>query len=113
MHFRPDRQSLIVPENFSSSVVVSDDINILSTDPNDMGQCATLYDALAERTAAAVAYDIAKESDALVTDQNLVAVTKPVKSSALLLGLDPHGTTFIVGLVRTRVFIYRIITIIF
>ena len=65
-----------------------------------MGQCATLYDALAERTAAAVAYDIAKESASLVTDKNLVATATPPTSSALLLGLDPHGTTFIVGLVR-------------
>lgn len=90
---------MTIPENFSSSIEVSDDINVLSTDPNDMGQCATLYDALAERTAAAVAYDIAKESDSMVTDKNLAFTTKPVKSSALLLGLDPHGTTFIVGLV--------------
>ena len=82
------------------TVTVSNDMTILSTNPNDLGTCATFYDALAERTAAAMAYDIAKDADSSVSDLELLTMTPPKSSAALMLGADPHGTNYIVGMVR-------------
>ena len=81
------------------TLTISDDIFILSTDPNDMRHLPTLFDALAERTAAMLAYDIARKTDQTVTDVPLLTATNPTSKAALLLGNDPHGTTLIVGMV--------------
>lgn len=82
------------------TITISDDITILSTDPNDLGTCATLYDALAERTAAAMAYDITKDGGSEVSDVDLLSMAPPKASTALMLGSDPNGTNYIVGMVR-------------
>ena len=71
----------------------------MSTDPNDLGQCPTLFDSLSEKAATTLAYDLAGDADQTVSDVSLLkaAVTPP--TAAMVLGTDPHGTTFVVGMV--------------
>ena len=80
-------------------MTVSDDVTILSTDPNEIGTCPTLFDALASRTAAMHAYDIAKDTDQSISDVPLLTMATLPTKGALIMGSDQHGTAYIVGMV--------------
>lgn len=86
--------------NMDQSVAITDDITILSTDPNDIGTCPTLFDALTSRAAAMHAYDIAKDTDQSVSDVPLLTMAALPAKAAMIMGSDHHGTTYVVGMVR-------------
>ena len=93
----------MIPSNLNHTVL-SDDVTVLSTNPNEIGHGPNFYDGLAERTAAAMAYDLAKDKDSTVSDAALMSVPLPSPTSALILGFDPYGTTYVVAMVSTIMF---------
>ena len=102
--FSPDRQNLTTPANFDPTVSISNDMTVLSTNPNELGQGPNLYDGLAERSAAIMAYDLAKHGDPSVSDSALLKLSTPPSSAAMVLGYDPHGTTYVVAMVCIKPF---------
>ena len=89
----------MTPANFDQTVTISNDLTVLSTDPNELGQGPNLYDGLAERSAAIMAYDLTKHGDPSVSDSPLLKMATPPPTSAMVLGYDPHGTTYVVAMV--------------
>ena len=81
------------------TVTIADDVTVLSTDPNDLGQCPTVYDSLSERAATTLSYDLAGDANQTVSDVPLLDAAKLPPKSAMVLGVDHHGTSFVVGMV--------------
>ena len=90
-----------LPANLDHTVTVAEDVSVLSTDPNDLGQCPTVYDSLSERAATILSYDLAGDADQSVSDGPLLDAAMVPPKSAMVLGVDHHGTSFVVGMVRT------------
>lgn len=90
---------MTIPSNLDRTITVTEDISVLSTDPNDLGQCPTFFDSLSERAATTLAYDLAGDADQSVSDVPLLNAAVTPSTAAMVLGADPHGTTYVIGMV--------------